>query len=289
MSATIEVVMPNSEDRKSFLKGFPTAAKVVSMPTGRTNVDRIVVAGVESFVSLSGVDVISRIRESQKNVSVVFFVANDSNTSPEDINLFQNIAIASSQRDGPAFVAPDEDTVVRIVRAHQAGAEKALIATARIEKDQLWVWSCEPKLYRCQISLLPPLEGLTATQVSKFEISKSGSRLHWPDLDIDLSLESIEAAADPDVRASQGRQLRKAAKTYARAIRVLRQKHGLAQAAVVGLSDRAIRRIEQGERIPHLATLEKLAKAHGMGVGAYMNALAEISAAESRPKRPRSK
>ena len=161
------------------------------------------------------------------------------------------------------------------------------VPTARIENDQLWVWSCEPKLYRCQISLLPPLEGLTASQVAKFEISKSGSRLHWPDLDIDLTLESIRAASDPAVRASQGRQHREAAKTYAHAIRLLRKKHGLAQSAVEGLSDRAVRRIEQGERIPHLATLEKLAKAHGMVVGEYMNALAALSSSESRSKRPK--
>ena len=156
MSATVEVVMPNSEDRKSFLRGFPTAARVVSMPSQRTNVDRIVVAGLESFENMSGVELISRIRESQKNFSVVFFVASNSKKSPKEIILFQNIAIASSKRAEPAFVAPDEDTVARIVRAHLASAEKALIATARIENDQLWVWSCEPKLYRCQISLLPP-------------------------------------------------------------------------------------------------------------------------------------
>lgn len=287
MSANVEVVMPNSDDRKSFLRGLPTAAKVVSTPSDRDNVDRIVVAGVESFESMSGVDLISSIRASQKNFSVVFFVASNSKNSPEEITLFQNIAIAFSQPDEPAFVAPDEDTVARIVRAHLASAEKALIATARIEKDQLWVWSCEPKLYRCQISLLPPLRGLITTRLAKFEISKSGSRLHWPDLDIDLTLESIQAAADPVARASQGRQYRKAAKSYAHAIRVLREKHGLAQSAVAGLSDRAVRRVEQGERIPHLATLEKLAKAHGMVVAEYMHELAALSASESRTKKPR--
>ncbi len=236
---------------------------------------------------MSGVDLISRIRATQKSVPVVLFVASASNNSPEEITLFQNIAIASSEPAEPAFVAPDENTVARIVRAHLASAEKALIATARIEGDQLWVWSCEPKLYRCQISTLPPLRGLTTTQVAKFEISKSGSRLHWPELDIDLTLESIQAAADPAARASQGRQYRKAAKNYARAIRVLREKHGLAQSAVEGLSDRAVRRIEQGERIPHLATLEKLAKAHGMAVDEYMNELAALSAPETRRKKPK--
>lgn len=286
MSATVEVVMPNSDDRKSFHKGFPTAARVVSTPSERENVDRIVVAGLESFGSMSGVELISRIRATWKSVPVVLFVASASNNSPEEITLFQNIAIASSEPAEPAFVAPDKDTVARIVRAHLASAEKTLIATALIEGDQLWVWSCEPKLYRCQISTLPPLRGLTNTQAAKFEISKSGSRLHWPEPDIDLTLESIQAAADPAARASQGRQYREAAKNYARAIRALREKHGLAQSEVGGLSDRAVRRIEQGERIPHLATLEKLAKAHGMAVDEYLNRLAALSAPETKRKKP---
>src|SRR5207244_5216352 len=108
------------------------------------------------------------------------------------------------------------------------------------EGDQLWTWSCEPKLYRCDVSTLAPLRYLTASTLARIELSKRGSRLHWPDADVDLTLESIQAAADPAVRAQQERHYREAARSYAKAIRILRQEHGLAQSGIEGLSDRAV-------------------------------------------------
>lgn len=286
MSQAIEIVMPEVSGRRPALKGLPAAARVVSTPSERS-VDRMIVASVESLGNVGAIELITRVRAVHKKAPVVFFIVDGAHRTAAIRSILQNLAIASSRPTESAFVAPNEETVTRIVRAHLAGAEKALIATARIEGDQLWTWSCEPRLYRCDVSTLAPLRDLPASTLARFEVSKSGSRLHWPNRDIDLTLESIQAAADPAARASQGRQHRKAAKTYAHAIRVLREKNGLAQSAVEGLSDRAVRRIEQGERIPHLATLEKLAKAHGMVLGAYMNALAALSADESRPKKPR--
>jgi hypothetical protein len=275
MSAAVEVVMPATDDRRSLAKALPTTVRVVSSPSERTNVYRIFVAHLRTLKEVGAVDLISRIRSDWKMVPVVF--VSEKKRTAEDTALFQHFAIASRPNE-PALVASDDDTVARIVRAHQAGAEKVLIATARIEQDQLWVWSCEPKLYRCPVSALPLLRGLSPSRLPRFEISKSGSRLHWPDGDIDLTLDAFQAVALPSARASQERQYRRDAKSYAQAIRTLRKKHGLSQSAIEGLSDRAVRRIEQGERIPHASTLEKLAKAHGLTVDRYMGQLATLSA-----------
>jgi hypothetical protein len=243
---------------------------VVAAPSERTNVDRIVVAASSS---LGGIELISRIQSLHKGMAVVILASKGA-----EIMLLQNLAVVSTP-DYPAFfVAPDEATLTRIFRAHRAGAEKVLIASARITDDELWVWSCEPKLYRCPVSALPPLREMPAAEVARFEVSESGSRLHWHHGDIDLTLESIQAVVDPAVRAKQERQYRLDAQRYAKAIRLLREKLGLSQSAITGLSDRAVRRIEQGERIPHSSTLEKLAKAHGMSVNQYMSELASLSA-----------
>jgi DNA-binding transcriptional regulator YiaG len=131
------------------------------------------------------------------------------------------------------------------------------------------------------------LRDLSAAELESFEVSTSGSRLRWPDTDVDLSLESIQAVADPGVRARHERQCREAARGYGQAIRRLRQQHRLAQSDIAGLSDRAVRRIEQGERIPHAATLVKLAGAHGMTVDRYMDALARLSGEGVPPTGPR--
>lgn len=273
VSVNIEVVMSNLVGRKSMSDVLPRRVRVVSTPSGRPGVECIILQDVGSMEMID-TEVLA---ELSKGIPVLFYVAEENNLSAKEIARVQALAVTLSSPAEPKFVAPDEATVVRIIRAHMAGAEKILIASARIEKDQLWVWSCDRKAYHCKISQLVPLRECSEKQLKKFEISPSGSRLRWPEIDVDLSLEAIRAVADPAVRGAQVRQYRKAAKGYAGAIRALREECGLPQSAIEGLSEREVRRIEQGERIPHQATLEKLAKAHGMGVSEYMSALAAAS------------
>jgi hypothetical protein len=281
MSAALEAVMPYPEDRRSLPRRLVAGARVVATPTERPNTDRIVVAASSSLGNVSGVELISRMHADQKGMAVIV-LASEGQRSPEEVMLLQNLAVVAKPSQPAFFVAPDESILTRIFRAHRAGAEKMLIAAARIADHELWVWSCEPKLYRCPVSALPPLRDMLPTEVTKFEVSESGSRLHWPQGDVDLTLESIRAVADPAFRGSQARKYRVDAQRYAKAIRTLREKHGLSQSAITGLSDRAVRRIEQGERIPHSSTLEKLAKAHGMAVSQYMSELAALSATGAR-------
>jgi hypothetical protein len=47
---------------------------------------------------------------------------------------------------------------------------------------------------------IPALARMAASALAKFEVSESGSRIHWKDGDVDLSLDGIRAYADPDVR-----------------------------------------------------------------------------------------
>jgi transcriptional regulator with XRE-family HTH domain len=57
----------------------------------------------------------------------------------------------------------------------------------------------------------------------------------------------------------------------------------MSQKAISGLSDRQARRLEEGKTVPHLASLKKLAEAHGMEANAYLEELAKVSARRSRP------
>jgi DNA-binding XRE family transcriptional regulator len=141
----------------------------------------------------------------------------------------------------------------------------------------LSVWSCEPKLYRCATAEIPALGVLGSKAQERLEISASGSRIHWPDGDIDLDLDAIREFADPRVRREAEFRYRTEASRYGAAIRHVREAHGLRQAAVSGLSEREVRRLENGEVQPHLETLKKLAKAHGVPLSEYMKTLATAS------------
>ena len=182
---------------------------------------------------------------------------------------------------GPApFVAADAATMRRLVLARLHGADDQLIASALVEGGTLYVWSCEPKLYMCSAESLPALQNLSPDELRRVAVSESGSHLHWDAGDVDLDLDTIRFHADPAYRAKREAATRHEAARYAKAIQRLRTEHGLRQAAIPGLSEREIRRLERGETIPHAATLHKLAAAHGMSVDAYLARLATLSTRE---------
>jgi transcriptional regulator with XRE-family HTH domain len=156
-----------------------------------------------------------------------------------------------------------------------------------VDGDELVVWSCEPRRYRVAISAIAALAGMPADAVSRFRVSESGSRIHWDEGDVDLGLDAFLVHADAAYRAKKEREVRGEARRYAAAIRKLRKEKGLKQSEISGLSEREVRRLESGERMPQYASLEKLARAHGMGIDAYVAALARHPGAGERlGKRP---
>jgi hypothetical protein len=62
---------------------------------------------------------------------------------------------------------------------------------------------------------------------------------------------------------------------YGAAIRKVREAAGIRQAHVDGITDRQLRRIEQGECRATAGALRDLAKAHGVDVNAYMERVAK--------------
>jgi transcriptional regulator with XRE-family HTH domain len=188
------------------------------------------------------------------------------------------------------YIAPDVHVVRRMILAWQSNAQQQLIASASIERDKLVVWTCEPRRYEVPISTIPSLARMKPQALSNFKVSESGSRIHWDDGDVDLTGETIRAFADPRFRQQQETKHRHEAARYADAIRALREEHGLRQSSFKGLTEREVRRLEKGDTIPRIATLENLASGHDMAVDAYLKALAERSSrAPENRREPKSK
>lgn len=178
---------------------------------------------------------------------------------------------------GGFYLAPDLNALRRMVEARLAGAEDQLMASASVDDGELVVWSCEPKRYVVALSEVPALASLTEKDSARFCLSPSGSRLHWRPSDIDLDLASVRFYADPKTRQAQTRARREEASRYTGAIRAFRRERGLTQSSIPGLTDRQVRRIEQGENIPQIETLTKLAAAHGLELDQYLKELAQRS------------
>jgi transcriptional regulator with XRE-family HTH domain len=192
----------------------------------------------------------------------------------------QDLAALAAETSVVPYLVPDREALRRLIAARAAGAEDKLIASAALDGDELVVWSCEPRRYRVAVSAIPALAGMSADGISRFLISESGSRIHWDEGDVDLGIDAFRVHADAAFRTKKEREVRAEARRYAGAIRSLRQQRGLKQSQIRDLSEREVRRIESGEYMPQYASLEKLARAHGLSVDEYVAALA------SRPRSP---
>lgn len=174
------------------------------------------------------------------------------------------------------FVPSDTEALRRLLLTQSRGAERQLIAAASLENHELVVWSCEPRELRCPVWDIPVLKALPKARLKKFALSPSGSRLRWPDEDIDLNLDTFRELVDPEVLQANQERFRREAKRHAEAIKALRKSKGLRQDQIAGLSERQVRRLESGEVYPHSSTLNKLAAAHGLPPAAYVRQLAGL-------------
>jgi transcriptional regulator with XRE-family HTH domain len=86
----------------------------------------------------------------------------------------------------------------------------------------------------------------------------------------------FEQAVDPEARLRAEQESARFDKSYGAAIRKLRQSRSLNQSEIGELTERTVRRIEQGETRATLQAMKKLAMAHKMSVNDYMNEVAKL-------------
>jgi hypothetical protein len=164
----------------------------------------------------------------------------------------------------------------RVFQAWRREAQDALIADALALPDRLLAVSCSLEPLEVRFDELAALRSLPHRSRDRFIIAQDGSYIHWPDEDIHLDLEALRFAVDPGARQSVLLERLRRTRRLGRAIRALRQKHGLRQSDVPGVSPRQIRRIEAGQFFPRTATLRLLATAHGTDLHHYLNQVASL-------------
>jgi hypothetical protein len=276
MSEAVEILAPTNPEKLKRVIGGTRNTSFVKKPS-KTRRERIVVGWLSDLDSAKHrkelVDIVDLVVVGSEGVPLVLIEAKTVK-APSYAALEMLTRWAASFG---AYLAPDEHAVRRMVKARLAEAEERLIASALIEGDKLVVWSCEPKRYAVPVSDIPALARINPKRLGDFELNESGSRLHWDEGDVDLSLDGIRYFVDPKARREQDRASREEAARYAGAIRMLREEHELAQADIPGLTERQVRRVEQGESTPRSDTLKKLAAAHGMSLDQYLKELAKRS------------
>lgn len=278
MSTSVEILSPRNDAKLQRALRPLESARYAKRPSSRAR-QRILVAW------LSDLDSAHYRQELEELVDLVvagpgdvpFVLIEAKQPPPTSGDSLRALVRWTARLGREPYIAADAQVLRRMILARQSKAERQLIASASIDKGKLVVWTCEPRRYEVPISVIPSLARMRSRALSSFALSESGSRIHWDDDDVDLTAEAICAYADPELRRQQEAQRRHEAARYADAIRELREERGLRQADIKGLTERQVRRLEEGDTMPRTATLEKLAAGHEMTVDDYLKALAKRS------------
>jgi hypothetical protein len=182
--------------------------------------------------------------------------------------------------DVQPYTPIDIASLRRIISAHLYGGREQRIASAQLKDDELLIWSCEPKLYSCLMRDLKPLRSVDREQWECFRVSSSGSYLSWEQLDIDIDLDTIRYAIDPEFKEQQDQKRYQELQRYAKGIVRLRQEHQLNRKEC-GISDYELRQIESGIVMPNHDILRTLAAAHKMSLSDYLEAVSRAIPTEN--------
>jgi len=284
MSGAVEILTPEKSAKFERAIGVAKAARFVTTPS----------AGVEESLLVTSISDLNDSRRRSALVAIVrqlatrahpvpWIIVEAESAKPPHGEALQTLVQLTAELGRAPYVTSALSVVRRMILAHKSNAERQLIASASISGDKLVIWTCEPQRMEVPTKDIPALARMKPGLLANFTVSESGSRIHWADGDVDLTAETIRAFADPEIRREQQTARRAEAARYSRAIRSLREQQGLRQSDISGLTERQVRRLEEGETMPRAATLEKLARAHRMDVDAYVAALARLSTAK-KPK-----
>lgn len=128
------------------------------------------------------------------------------------------------------------------------------------------------------IERIPALTELDRDALGEFEIDDDGSFLYWAAVDLHLGVSQLLQAVDPASLADIEIRRFPASLAIGQLIAEMREQHGLRQRDVPGLSERQVRRIEQGVSRLTSDAASKFAALFGLGMDAF---LARLSAAAS--------
>jgi hypothetical protein len=149
------------------------------------------------------------------------------------------------------------------------------IIDAYLVGDRLFVRGPRHRMLHISLNCIGVLRGRAQAAVRNFSVDPDGSFIYWPDLDIHLGWNQFLQALDPaELRKAQQRTAGFNDR-YGEAIRKVRVATGILQSKVEGLTERQLRRIEQGESRATTSAITALAKAHGLDANAYMERLAK--------------
>nr|WP_223211068.1 DUF2442 domain-containing protein [Microcystis aeruginosa] len=163
----------------------------------------------------------------------------------------------------------------RVINDWIWGAQEHLIATALVIGESLLISRCDLNELEIPFASMPALQRIPLEEREKFIIAEDGSYIHWPVVDIHLDVEAFLSVIEPVAKQKFAAIKLKHDQIFGQAIASLRKQHQLRQSDIIGVSERQVRRIEQGEGTK-VETLNLFAQAHKMELNDYLDAVAQL-------------
>jgi hypothetical protein len=168
------------------------------------------------------------------------------------------------------------DFIQRFIAALSTEDSSSGIVDAWCEGDYLVVLSPHFDRIRVSFSVLPKVNRQIAEDQHRFELDGYGDYIYWPSCDVHLGWSQLQQLADPMAKLKAEQRSAEFNARYGEAVRRVRVAHNLTQSAIHGLSERSVRRIEQGNTRATADALKKLAHAHGLSAAEYMAEVAKL-------------
>ena len=163
----------------------------------------------------------------------------------------------------------------RVCFALAQDESRGSIIDAYLVGDGLFVRGPRHRMLHIPLSSIRALKGHPRAALRNFSIDPDGSFIYWPDLDVHLGWNQFLQAIDPAELLKAQQRSAGFNKRYGAAIRRTREAAGILQSKVEGLTERQLRRIEQGESRATTTAIAALATAHGLDANAYMERLSK--------------
>lgn len=170
-------------------------------------------------------------------------------------------------------VTDDPHAVRRLVLAqHRHRPFEALVDAYLIRRTLVLVLG-DLEIFTLETSASSLLGKLDPEELGHFQIDVDGSYLHWPDRDLHLGASQLMREVDAEYLAEL--EIDRFAKDVTGpVIARLRERRGVRQIDVRGLSERQVRRLEKGVSRLTLDAAEKLAATFEMSLDAFLTEFA---------------
>jgi hypothetical protein len=182
-------------------------------------------------------------------------------------------AFGSGKTHHMAFV---QSLLKRLTSAFEADDKKERILDAKIEDGILHVVSPDFDRLDIPIADIPNLRTAVPSKIQEFEIDDDGSFIYWAGLDLHLGWVQLQQLVSPAAALKASQKSQEFNKRYGKAVQKVRETAGLRPGDISGISDKQLRRIENGECRLTSNAIEALSQAHKLGPNEYMKKLAEV-------------